>query len=117
MWASPVHASVLTVPIVTAIDYQEIWIDKLSVCESGASTTIKILDTNNYYSYGLLMFQMKTWLSYGKPFGATKENIYDEQLQRKVARSMLDAGGQGHWYHCSNRIGNYPVASSATRNI
>lgn len=112
-WLSTVPLEVLTVPIA---DPQEIWIDKLATCESNASTTIRILDTNNYYSHGLLMFQMKTWLAYGKKFGATKENIYDGELQRKVAKSMLDAGGQTHWYHCSKRIGNYPVTSSGVHS-
>lgn len=88
---------------------QSVWIDKLADCESNGSTTIKILDTNGYYSHGLLMFQMKTWLAYGKPFGATRENIYDGELQRKVAKSMLDDGGQGHWYWCSKRLGDYPL--------
>ena len=68
------------------------------------STTIRILDTNGKYSYGLLMFQMKTWLFYGKKFGATRENIYDGELQRKVARKILDDGGWRHWWTCSKAV-------------
>lgn len=105
-WSPPADASVLTVPM---YDAKSEWIERLALCESSASTTIKILDTNGYYSYGLLMFQQKTWLAYGKKFGATKENIFDGDLQREVARSMLDAGGSDHWYHCSRRLGEYPL--------
>jgi hypothetical protein len=112
-----IDTSVLTVPIVYAqeIDAKSVWIDGLADCESQSSTTIKILDTNGYYSYGLLMFQQKTWLSYGKKFGATKENIFDEELQRIVARSMLDNNGSGHWFNCNKKlelkIGKYPLDS------
>ena len=109
--------SVLTIPPEIRIDPKEIWIDKLAECESNASSTIRILDVNKKYSHGLLMFQMGTWLSYGKEFGATKENIYDPELQRKVARAMLDDGGQKHWYVCSKKIpfsyGKPPPASLA----
>lgn len=116
-WSAPFNPAVLTVPVAYAqeIDAKSEWIDALADCESTSSTTIKILDTNGYYSYGLLMFQQSTWLSYGKKFGATKENIFDGELQRKVARSMLDAGGQDHWYNCNKKlelkIGKYPLDS------
>lgn len=95
-------------------DPKEIWIDALSKCENvTASTTLRILDTNNKYSHGLFMFQMGTWLHYGKEFGATKENIYDPDLQRIVAREMLDNGGYTHWWNCSKykvipKLGEYP---------
>lgn len=89
---------------------QTLWIEKLIACESMGSTTIRVLDTNGKYSYGLFQFQLSTWLSYGKEFGATKENIYNGELQRRVAKSMLDAGGWRHWYHCSRRVSSslYP---------
>lgn len=109
--------SVLTaqwwIPIAeAAASPKEIWIDKLALCESGNDSTIKILDTNGYYSYSTFQFQMSTWLKYGKPFGATKENIFDGNLQRVVVRSMLDAGGWRHWFTCgksvSKLLGEYP---------
>ena len=95
---------------------KEVWLDALSDCENPqASTTLKILDTNKYYSYGLFMFQMGTWLSYGKEFGATKQNIYDPNLQRMVARDMLDKGLWRHWYTCGKIIqkslGSFPSAA------
>ncbi len=108
----PFDARVLTVPTQTFVEYvpdaRDLWITKLGDCESHGSTTVRILDVNNKYSYGLLMFQMATWLHYGKDLGATRDNIYDPDLQRGVARTMLDAGGWKNWYNCANKIGPYP---------
>ena len=88
--------------------------ESLSECESGGSTTIKVLDTNGKYSYGLLQFQMGTWLKY-KNLGATRENIFDGELQKTIARSMLDAGGWRNWLNCSlvvkRSLGSYPVSA------
>jgi len=75
--SAPADPKVLTVPIP---DTKSIWISHLADCESHASTTVKVLDTNGKYSYGLLQFQMQTWLAYGKSFGATRENIFDAVL-------------------------------------
>jgi hypothetical protein len=101
--------SVLTVPILPPDpDPKSIWIDALAQCESMGSTTIKVLDTNGKYSYGLLQFQMGTWLKYG----GTKQNIYDGVLQTKIARGILDDGGWGNWYNCGRivrkTLGDYP---------
>jgi len=108
MLSVPADPSVLTVHEYVP-DAKEIWIERLHDCENFGNKVPKKLDTNGRYSYGYLHFQMGTWLSYGKAHGATEENIYDDQLQKQVARDMLDAGGQGHWYWCSQKIGNYPL--------
>lgn len=59
------------------------------------------------------MFQMETWISYGKKLGATKENINDDELQEIVTRDMLDKGLWRHWYWCSKKVikklGAYPI--------
>lgn len=112
VWAIP--SPVLAVPITPVVpDPQLEWIEQLGNCESMGSTTVKVLDTNNKYSYGLLQFQMATWLKYGKDFGATKDNIFDPDLQKTVARSMLDAGGANNWYNCAHsverKLGSYPL--------
>lgn len=99
---SALTVDLTTVPIVDPIEVQKnIFIEKLINCESGWNEKIKVLDTDGYYSYGLGQFHMVTWLKYGKAFGATKENIYDGELQQKVIRKMLDDGGANHWYVCS----------------
>ncbi len=80
------------------------WLAALEQCESTGSTTVKILDSNNKYSHGVVQFQMDTWLAYGKDFGATRNNIYSKELQEQVALAMLRNGGSSHWLNCSNKI-------------
>lgn len=96
-------------------DGKDLWINDLAICESGYRD-ITILDSNHKYSYGILQFQMATWVSYGKPFGATVENIHDKDLQHEVARSMLDQGLNYNWKTCSAKVtkkyGAYPLGVS-----
>lgn len=87
------------------------WIRHLEDCEDPTgSTTIRVLDTNNKYSYGLLQFQMKTWLKQGN----TRDTIYDPDLQEQTAQAMLDAGGWQNWFTCAQHVeqkyGPYPLA-------
>ena len=106
---------ILTVPVVMAAeitpDPKVEWIVALHNCEN-VNSVQKVLDTNNKFSYGYLMFQMKTWLDYGKDFGTTRGNISDDELQKTVARKMLDDGGWRHWYTCAlsvrKSLGPYP---------
>lgn len=109
----PANPTVLSVPVAEAAPLATIeqfdWLHELEQCESTGSTTVKVLDTNDKYSYGVLQFQMATWLKYGKDFGTAANNIYDKDLQEQVALSILNAGGQDNWFVCSKRIGNYPL--------
>lgn len=93
---------------------QHQWIHQLGLCESGWSPNIKHLDSNDYYSYGVLQFQLGTWLAFGKQFGATKANIYDPALQEKVAVYLLDNGDSWRWKTCYNltkkKLGAWPEA-------
>lgn len=95
-------------------DAKSVWINNLFYCESGIRD-VTILDTNNKYSYGWGQFQMATWLSFGAFASSTKDNIHDFYLQHKVARSMLDAGGQNHWKTCAasvtKKYGPYPASA------
>lgn len=56
---------------------------------------------------------METWLTFGKEFGTTPENIYDADLQVKVAQLLLDKGEFWHWKTCVaktiNKLGPYPL--------
>lgn len=111
MMTAPAHPSVLNVPITPFVEAtttpQDLWIEKLHECEN-RNDVPWIVDTNGKKSYGYVMFQMGTWLSYGKKFGASENNISSSTLQKRVARSMLDNGGQGHWYWCAKKLGDYP---------
>jgi Transglycosylase-like domain len=103
----PTNSALLTVPIAQAaqITPQQAFTHALEQCENNQWPELRrIVDTNGYYSYGPLMFQMGTWLSYGAPFGTTHDNIYDQDLQEEVATSMLDHGGWRHWQTCYLRI-------------
>jgi hypothetical protein len=94
------------------INRQNVWIDHIAWCET-QMRDVTILDSNRRYSYGWLQFQMGTWLSFGKSFGASRKNIHDFILQQQVARDMLDKGMENQWYHCSKKIiktyGSYPL--------
>ncbi len=96
---------------ISATDAKSRWIKRLHLCENPDNIPW-IWDSNGKKSFGAFMFQESTWLSYGKPFGATMENINDDVLQAKVARSMLDKGLSGHWYTCAKKVvrlyGAYP---------
>jgi len=94
---------------------EEEYLKKLEQCESGGSTTIRILDTNSEYSTGRYQFQDQTFLTYGQKYGliatSTTEArplIFDGDLQQEIAIRMLRAGEQKHWYNCTNKIGNFP---------
>lgn len=92
-------------------DDKDVWINNLAICET-RNRDVTVLDSNHKYSYGPLQFQMATWLSSGKPFGATADNIHDSMLQHKVARAMLDNGMQSRWLTCARivtkKYGAYP---------
>jgi hypothetical protein len=91
---------------------QRAWLDALEKCESTGSTTVRVLDSNDRYSYGILQFQAATWLSYSAQFGTSMENIYDKDLQETVAFHVLDNGGWSNWYNCGRgiitRLGPWP---------
>ena len=112
---------VFLLPIISlAQTPQEEWIDKLGKCESRDRPSIKILDTNNKYSYGLLQFQLETFYSFGKKYGFFPEEFTREEarlminipsLQKAIAKEMLDDGLDWHWKNCRDKkIGKYPVS-------
>lgn len=81
-----------------AKDSLDAWLTHLMEKESNGSSTVKVLDVNGAYSHGCFQFQMRTWLSYGKEFGATEANIYNCALQRQVARAMIEENPR-NWKH------------------
>lgn len=93
-------------------DFKAEWMQELHHCENRDNVK-RIMDSNGEYSHADFMYQMKTWLYYGKRFGATRENIYDSNLQWKVTRHVLDTvGWERDWVICGGRteakLGNYP---------
>ena len=109
------NSSVLSAPLAQAvISPQDVWMSKLHNCEN-VDNIPKIIDSNDYYSYGKYEYQMATWLKYSKLFGTTKENISDDALQDTVTRYILDNGGWRNWLICGGRVakrlGAYPASS------
>lgn len=97
---------------------QLMWLHSLEWCESSGRTDIRILDTNDKYSYGALQFQFETFKGFGKGYGIIPESFTDSQVlsiikdidtQEAIAHQMLLRGLSGHWLNCSNKIGSpYP---------
>lgn len=99
-------------------DSLDVWIERLILVESGGRADIKILDTNNKYSYGCLQFQEETWKYQMqkfslRPYAESQElmnEIYDCSLQKTLAKEMIlgDYGNWRHWLNSSNVIGLPP---------
>lgn len=102
------NAALAKAALVSGSTKLDAWIDGLIQKESSGKTNIKILDTNNRYSYGCLQFQMPTFIAYGKKYGiisGTEANleslIMSCSLQRAIAKKMIldDSDNWRHWYH------------------
>lgn len=113
-----VALSVLIVPALVHASDKDDWIEKLSMCESRGRSNIKILDSNNKYSYGELQFQLDTFIYFGKKYDilpdefTRKESlllIHNSGVQKAIAREMLDDGLSYHWLNCVKKIGKYPL--------
>jgi hypothetical protein len=96
------------------------WLKKLATCESNGSSTIKVLDTNSRYSYGVFQWQLESFMSYAKKYKMLTEDatekdalkiIYDYKFQRDLTIKVLNDGGQNNWFNCSKRLGDYPLAN------
>ena len=86
---------------------------KLAFCESSLKPNIKVLDTNNRFSYGLFQFQKTTFTAYGQKYkviGTDVEPpeidnlIYDPELQLRIARYMMENKESYHWKICSAKL-------------
>lgn len=89
------------------------WVDKLAHAESGGNEKQKpILDTNNKYSYGCLMFQEQTFKSYAKKHNV-KGDINDCDVQKELALRMLQSN-TNTWRHwtCSVKGGESDICRS-----
>ena len=83
-------------------------------CESGNRWDIRILDTNNAYSYGGLQYQIATFKRYGEKYNliekglgeeALRTLVYSRDLQIKVTREVLkEPLGIYNWYNCGKKL-------------
>jgi hypothetical protein len=107
---NPSPGSVLSVadPIISNI------LLKLSSCESGNRSNIKVLDSNGKYSYGLYQFQLATFWGFGRKYDILPEDIefqesenliYDRDVQTEVATRMIEEGLLSfHWKMCYHKM-------------
>jgi hypothetical protein len=103
------------------------WLNQLVNKESNGKASIKILDTNGYYSYGCLQFQMRTFLEYGNKYdvfsNAEIEHldklIYDCDFQKRLAKLMIQDNPNNwrHWHTSVTKggIGLPPTLKLASR--
>ena len=77
-------------------------ITKLIRCESQGKN-VKILDTNGYYSYGILQFQSSTWNGWSKASGIKGSPMVREDAMR-MADWAIDRGLLYHW-SCAKKLG------------
>lgn len=96
---------------------QVAWLHALEQCESKGNPTARVLDVNGYYSYGILQFQMATFIGFSKEYGTDSGDIYDPTSQETLALKMLDDGLWKHWYNCSQKViadrGYFPAKQKA----
>ena len=122
MYKKLVVLLLLLIPGVTlATTVQDDWIEALHQCESQGRDYITILDTNNKYSYGGLMFQLGTFMSFGKKYNILPDELTDKEglllihrysIQKAIAQAMLDDGLDYHWKNCRDKkIGPYPTSA------
>lgn len=112
----PTNPAILSANIAEAaqISPQQEWLHSLENCESHGNPTKAIVDSNGYWSRGILQFQLSTWLKYHDRFGTTRDNIFDPELQERVASYILDQqGGWRNWWTCAHRtqrlLGDWPM--------
>uniref|UniRef100_A0A6M3J6D7 Transglycosylase SLT domain-containing protein n=1 Tax=viral metagenome TaxID=1070528 RepID=A0A6M3J6D7_9ZZZZ len=84
-------------------------IEELAFCESSNQADVVIVDTNGYYSYGVLQFQYPTFQQYIRRYdllpnveeAELKNWILDADLQKYLAYRMISED-QKNWYHWRN---------------
>lgn len=120
--AEDVETQNITQPFISTLTYpQRAWLGALEFCESRGNEKITILDSNKKYSYGLLQFQVNTFLPFGIKYGilpaSTTEAsalkvIHDPELQERLAVAMIQDGMSNRWKNCSESLGDpYPKLS------
>ena len=78
-------------------------IPKLIVCESGGRS-VKVIDSNGYYSYGILQYQKRTWELFSKESGITGNPMVPADAIRMTIWAVQN-GKIGHWRNCARKLG------------
>ncbi|MBI5421324.1 MAG: transglycosylase family protein [Parcubacteria group bacterium] len=95
---SPVYKSI-NIPVAMAkqakVQRIDSVIEKLIQCESGGKN-VKIIDSNGYYSYGILQFQKATWDGWSRESGIVGDPMVPEDAIQ-MARWAIKNGFISHW--------------------
>lgn len=107
-------------PFLSTLSYpQKAYLGTVEYCESRGRAEITILDTNNEYSYGILQFQLPTFINYGIKYGVLPATtteasalaiIHDPEIQERIGTRMLADGLKSNWYTCTLRMDEYPLS-------
>lgn len=81
-------------------------IEKIAFCESGGREDVEIVDSNGYYSRGIMQFQMRTFETALRDLGyavgdheTLRQQMLDGDYAKKVAYEWIeqDQTRLGHW--------------------
>lgn len=104
---APTQISILSPEAISYETSINQWLDSLVNQESSGNARIVVLDVNGRYSYGCLQFQRATWDAYRDAYGITEDDIFNCNLQRKLARLMIedDPSAWRHWWNSVTKYG------------
>ena len=98
-------------------DQLDILIGKLATCESGQIPDMKVLDSNNKFSYGWLQFQKATFDGFGEQYGLPHDDILSPAQQIPIAKKMIENGLWFHWKICGEKVGlNHYKGNALAKN-
>ncbi len=99
---------------------QDTYLKALQYCESGGRVNVRIVDSNNKHSTGVLQFQNATFKAKGIQYGVLPKDITNEEVEKLVfnpetqeliAHYILqnEPKGESNWYNCTKKLGQYPL--------
>lgn len=127
---NPLIAATILAQLLQPVSYQDVKpavppiLERLAVCESQNRPWIKVWDSNNAWSYGVLQFQAKTFIAQIGHFGMLPESepaerlnyIYDGDVQLELATRMLRENwdARHNWENCWKKL-KLPVQNPGLR--
>ena len=95
--------------IISGVDFEEKKLNdlawQLAMCESSQTPDLKILDTNDKYSYGMFQIQMETWEWGCERFRLNCTDIQDYEQGRELFKAFYKVGeADKHWVNCWRKL-------------
>ena len=97
------------VMVISGVDFEEKRLNDLAwtlaFCESSQIPDLKILDTNDKYSYGMFQIQMETWEWGCERFRLNCTDIQDYEQGRELFKAFYKVGeAKDHWVNCYRKM-------------